>query len=181
VGLSVSMLFIAFMLVSNWMGSPEFRVESSAEQEVAAKLLPQEGPSTMLGVPYEFMAPGTYLPGQIISGNPYLTAALQEFEDLMFLYSCTVTGSERFEPCDVQTLPSGDKRYGNFFKPAVMVDPYAELRVTEIQPGLAELKLYFRVEDPENPGQLLVDETWIKYRHATSGYEEECRYINKPC
>jgi ubiquinol-cytochrome c reductase cytochrome b subunit len=181
VGLSVSMLFIAFMLVSNWMGSPEFRVESSAEQEVAAKLLPQEGPSKMLGVPYEFMTPGTYLPGQIISGNPYLTTALQEFERLMFLYSCTVTGDDRFEACDVQTLPNGDKRYGNFFKPAVMVDPYAELRVTEIQPGLAELKLYFRVEDPENPGQLLVDETWIKYRHSASGYEEECRYINKPC
>jgi hypothetical protein len=44
---------------------------------------------------------------------------------------------------------------------------------------LAELKLYFQVVDPENPDELLVDETWIKYRHATSGYEEECRFINK--
>jgi ubiquinol-cytochrome c reductase cytochrome b subunit len=180
-GLSVAMLFIAFMLVSNWMGSPEYRVESSAEQEVAAKLLPQEGPSKMLGVPYEFMTPGTYLPGQTITGNPYLTAALQEFEDLMFLYSCTVSGNPNLEECNVQTLESGQKRYGNFFKDSVMVDPYAELRVREIQPGLAELKLYFQVRNPENPDELLVDETWIKYRHATSGYEEECRFINKNC
>ncbi|MEJ2751913.1 MAG: cytochrome b N-terminal domain-containing protein [Chloroflexota bacterium] len=45
IGLSVSMLFIAFMLVSNWMGTPEFRVESSPDREVSIKVLPEEGPS----------------------------------------------------------------------------------------------------------------------------------------
>jgi hypothetical protein len=40
VGLTVSMLFIAFMLVSNWMGSPEFRVQSSPDREVSIQLLP---------------------------------------------------------------------------------------------------------------------------------------------
>ena len=181
VGLSVAMLFIAFMLVSNWMGSPEYRVESSAEQEVAAKLLPQEGPSIMLAVPFENLPPGTYLPGQVIAGNPFLTEGLQEFERLMRLYSCTITEDPRFEECDVEELDSGQKRYGNFFKPAVMVDPYAELRVRHIQSNLAELKLYFRVVNPDNPDELLVDETWIRYRHVNSGYEYECRFINKNC
>ncbi|MCP5099815.1 MAG: cytochrome bc complex cytochrome b subunit, partial [Chloroflexi bacterium] len=62
-GLSVSFVFFAFMLVSNWMGSPEFRVESSAELEVSAEVMPQEGPNVLKGVPYEELAVGTYLPG----------------------------------------------------------------------------------------------------------------------
>ncbi len=58
VGLSVSMLFIAFMLVSNWMGSPEYLVESSPDIEVATKILPEEGVSPLLGVPPEYLVGG---------------------------------------------------------------------------------------------------------------------------
>jgi quinol-cytochrome oxidoreductase complex cytochrome b subunit len=186
VGLSVAFLFMAFMLVSNWMGSPEFRVESSAEQEVSQEILPQEGPSVLLGVPYEYMTPGVYLPGQEIPGNPHLTEALEEFEAAMYKHSCHLVGNAKlpleWDECDVVVQENGEKRYGNFFKDSVMPDPYAELRVEEFQPNLRKLTLYYEVVDPDNPSEFLVNTAdWVSYRHADSNYEEECRFINKNC
>ena len=179
---------MAFMLVSNWMGSPEFRVESSAEQEVSQEILPQEGPSILLGVPYENMVPGTFLPGQEVTGNPHLSEALAEFQAAMYKHSCHVAGQPQnsrlpleWDECEVVTLQSGDKRYGNFFKDSVMPDPYAELRVEEIQPNLLRLTLHYEVTNPDDPEELLVNTDWISYRHADSNYEEECRFANKDC
>lgn len=184
-GLSVAMVFIAIMLVSNWMGTPRFRVQSSAEQEVSQKLLPQEGVSVLLGVPYEHLQPGTYLPGQVLPDNPHMTRALASFREAMYQYSCELNGNPAlpidWDNCRVETLPDGGKRYGNFFKPSVMVDPYAELRIREVQPNLSELTLVYQVVDSDNPDEFLVNTTWVSYRHADSNYEEECRFLNKNC
>ena len=186
VGLSIAFLFMAAMLVSNWMGSPEFRVESSAEQEVSQEILPQEGASVLLGVPYESMTPGVYVPGQEVPGNPHLTEALEEFEAAMYRHSCHFVGNPKlpleWDECEVVTQDNGEKRYGNFFKGSVMPDPYAELRIEEFQPDLLKLTLYYEVIDPDNPGEFLVNTAdWVSYRHADSIYEEECRFINKNC
>ncbi len=72
-------------------------------------------------------------------------------------------------------------RYGNDFKDSVMPDPYAVLIVEQLQPDLIKMTLSYRVEDPQNPGELLIDTDWVDYRHADALYEEECRYINKDC
>ncbi len=188
VGLSVAFVFIAIMLVSNWMGSPEYRVESSAEQEVSQELLPQEGPSVLLGVPYESMVPGTYLPGDEVAGNPHLTEALEEFQAAMYRHSCHVAGKPKnarlpllWDECTETVLDSGDTRYGNFFKDSVMPDPYAELMIEEMQPNLLRLTLHYEVVNPNNPDELLLDSDWTSYRHADSNYEEECRFANKNC
>ena len=184
-GLSVAMVFIVVMLVSNWMGTPEFRVQSSPEREVSQEILPQEGPSILLGVPYEYLTPGAFLPGQEISGNPYLTRALEKFEEAMYLHSCRLNGNPRldieWDECEVETLENGDKRYANFFADSVMPDPYAELQIRQIQQDLLELTLYYEVVDPDNPDEFLVNSRWVAYRHANSNYEEECRFANKNC
>lgn len=172
VGLSVTMLFIAFMLVSNWMGSPEYKVEGSPEQEVAQDLIPQEGHSALLAVPFEDLELGTYEPGQVIDGNPHLTEALAEFEAAMNRRSCNVNGDRWDDDCKV-TQEGDDKKYGNSFASEAMPDPEAFLRIEEEQHDMKKLIMLFNVLDPDDPDNVLVDEERIAFRHADSGYEEE--------
>jgi quinol-cytochrome oxidoreductase complex cytochrome b subunit len=181
VGLTVAMLFIAFMLVSNWMGSPEFRVASSPDREVSIELLPEEGPKGLKGIPFESLVPGTYLPGQEIEGNPHLTAGLERYAEAMRLHSCTLVGNPAFPECEVRELESGAKAYGNFFAEDVMPDPFTELRIVDVQPGLRALTLVYNVVDPQNPDQVLTDTEWTAFIHQDSAYSEECRFANKSC
>ncbi len=182
VGLSIAMLFIAFMLVSNWMGTPEFRVQSSPDREVSIKVLPEEGPSRMKAVPFEQFKDGAYIPGQEVSGAPELTAALEKFQEELALHSCTLTGNTMFEPCRVSTSDSGETVYRNSFTDDAMPDPYAELRVHHIQPNLVELTLFYEVVNPDNPDEFLVNsDDWVTPLHADSNYAEECTFLNKRC
>ncbi|NCF66631.1 MAG: hypothetical protein GWP61_11695 [Chloroflexi bacterium] len=181
VGLSVSMLFIAFMLVSNWMGTPEFRVASSPDREVSIEVLPEEGASPMMAVPYDQMRPGAYLPGQEVSGSSQFTEALKGYEEAMKRHSCTVSGDPDLQQCNIKELQSGQQVYtvGVNDKEA-MPDPYAEMRVQEVQEGLLELRLYYEVVDPQNPGEyLILSDEWVKFKHRDSNYEEECSFANK--
>lgn len=185
VGLTVASLFFAFMLVSNWMGSPEFRVQSSPELEVAQEIMPQEGPNILLGVPYEYLETGVYLPGEEIPDNPYLTRALEEFEAAMQNHSCVLNGNPdmpREGVWDDCRVLDGD-RYGNDFGDNAMPDPFATLRITQEQANLVRLTLNFEVPDPNNPGEFLVkpDNSIFAFRHEASFYEEECRFLNKNC
>jgi quinol-cytochrome oxidoreductase complex cytochrome b subunit len=173
VGLSVTMLFIAFMLVSNWMGSPEFRVESSPEQEVSQDLIPQEGPSIILSVPYEDLEVGEYEPGQVVSGNVPLSLALEEFEAAMNRRSCNLNGDRWKDDCKKRELDDGSLAYGNNFTSAAMPDAEAVLIIEEVQPDLKALKLSFQATDPNDPDKLVVDFDRVAYRHANSAYEEE--------
>ena len=182
IALTVAALFFTFMLVSNWMGSPEFRVNSSPDREVSIELLPEEGTSAMLGVPYDLMPEGTYLPGQPISGNPHLTYALEEFQAAMYRHSCTLTGNSTWYECVFdESTPIETRKYSNHFSDDVMPDPTAQLVVEEIQPGLKKLTLKYKAVSPANPEEFLIDAEWVKYRHADSNYETECRFANKSC
>jgi hypothetical protein len=172
VGLSVTMLFIAFMLVSNWMGSPEYKVESSPEQEVAQDLIPQEGHSAVLSVPYDDLVEGVYEPGWVIDDNPHLTEALAEFEAAMNRRSCNVNGDRWEDKCRISQ--EGDsKRYGNSFASEAMPDAEAYLKIEQEQHNMKRLTLLFRVLDPDDPSNVLVDEERVAFRHADSAYEEE--------
>ena len=176
VGITVSMLFIAFMLVSNWMGTPEYRVASSPDREVSIEVLPEEGASLMMAVPFEEMQVGAYLPGQEISGSPHFTEALKGYEEAMIKHSCTLEGDPKLQACK----RSGEKYTVGINDKEAMPDPYAEMRVREAQDGLLELNLYYEVADPENPGEyLMISDDWIKYKHIDSNYDEECSYANK--
>jgi hypothetical protein len=172
VGLSVTMLFIAFMLVSNWMGSPEYRVEGSPEQEVAQDLIPQEGHSDVLAVPYDDLEDGTYEPGQVVDGNAPLTQALAEFEAAMNRRSCNVNGDRWDDDCKI-TQEGEHTRYSNSFASEAMPDPEAYLVVEQEQQNMKKLSLRFTVLDPNDSSNVLVDAERVAYRHADSGYEEE--------
>ncbi len=190
VGLSVSFLFMAFMLVSNWMGTPEYRVASSPDREVGIKVLPEEGPSLMYALPYDQVLKGRFLPGQEIRGNDAMTAALASLKKAVLAHSCvldksvgnpnipTIKASEWTE-CRVRVLDSGDKVYDAGFTRDVMPNPYVELQIEEIQPRLLRLTLVFQVKEPDNPDEYRINTTWTSFRHADSNYEDECRFINK--
>jgi ubiquinol-cytochrome c reductase cytochrome b subunit len=179
VGLSVSMLFIAFMLVSNWMGSPEYLVQSTPEIEVAQKLIPQEGHSHLLQAPYEAMVPGRYVPlthEQEVAGNKELTHALHYFYDKMYLYSCRTadSGSAPWELCRERVRDDGSIQYSNSHTSDAMPNPQAWLLIDQFQHNMIKLTLCFDVTDPRDPNVKLVDNdcSAFKYRHADSNYEE---------
>ncbi len=172
IGLSVTMLFIAFMLVSNWMGSPEFLVESSPDQELFQELIPQEGHSVLLAVPYDNLVEGSYAPGGDAS-NPALQKALDEFEASMDRYSCNVNGSRWKDDCDIKRDDSNNvEGYANSFANEAMPDAEGRLLIEAEQHNLKRLVLQVTATDPET-GEILVDAERVAYRHIDSGYEED--------
>ena len=170
VGLSVAMLFIAFMLVSNWMGSPEYRVESSPDQEVFQELLPQEGHSVILSVPYEDLEIGTFEPGQEVAGNPALTDALREFEAAMNRHSCNLESDQWRDDCKPITGNDGTvTQYANNFTKDAMPDAEAVLIVEPEQHDMKRITLQIQSESPEGP----VSTNTLAFRHLDAGYEED--------
>ncbi|MCC7451198.1 MAG: cytochrome bc complex cytochrome b subunit [Anaerolineae bacterium] len=59
-GLSLMLLFITFMLVLTYMGTPKYGVETSGDQEVAQALAPVEGVGPLRALPYDAWTNGTY-------------------------------------------------------------------------------------------------------------------------
>jgi quinol-cytochrome oxidoreductase complex cytochrome b subunit len=171
VGLSVAMFFLAFMLVSNWMGSPEYAVESSPDQEVFQELIPQEGESHILVVPYDDLEIGTFAPGDEVPGNPAMTAALEEFHTSMDRYSCNLNDDRWSDECDAETGSDGNVvGYGNSFTHEAMPDATATMIVEQNQHNVKKITLQIQTVDP-SAGESLTTER-VAYRHVDSGYEE---------
>ena len=171
VGLSVTMLFIAFMLVSNWMGSPEYLVESSPDQEVFQELIPQEGESHILAVPYEDLELGTFGPGDEVPGNPAMTAALEEFHAAMDRHSCNEDEDHWSDDCKVETDDDGNVvRYGNSFTNDAIPDATATMTVEQNQHNMKRITLRIETTDPSTGNEISTER--VAYRHADSGYEE---------
>jgi len=172
VGLSVTMLFIAFMLVSNWMGSPEYAVESSPDQEFFQELVPQEGHSVLLAVPYEDLEEGFYLPGGE-APNPALEEALDEFKAAMDRHSCNINGNVWKDDCKpIEDSEGNIERYANTFASEAMPDAKAALRIVAEQHDMKRLIIEVSSKDPVS-GEVLVDAERVAFRHADSGYEED--------
>jgi hypothetical protein len=170
VGLSVAMLFMAAMLVTNWMGSPEYAVESSPDQEVFQELIPQEGESHLLAVPYEDLELGTFEPGDEVEGNPGMTAGLEEFHAAMDRHSCNLNENHWDDECKVETDEDGNVvRYGNSFTNDAMPDATATMTVEQDQHDMKKITLRIETVDPST-GEVLATER-VAYRHADSGYE----------
>ena len=170
VGLSVAMLFMAFMLVSNWMGSPEYLVESSPDQEVFQELIPQEGESHLLAIPYEDLELDTFGPGDVVPGNPEMTAGLEEFHAAMDRHSCNLNQSYWDDECKVETDNDGNVvRYGNSFTNDAMPDATATMTVEQNQHDVKQITLRIETIDPST-GDVLTTQR-VAYRHADSGYE----------
>jgi ubiquinol-cytochrome c reductase cytochrome b subunit len=59
-GLTLAMLAVVGFVILSWMGSPEYAVDTSGDQEIAQVLAPQEGVGPLRSVPFEDLVPGAY-------------------------------------------------------------------------------------------------------------------------
>ena len=185
--LSLAFFFIAFMLISNYMGTPKFLVRGSAEQEVAQELMPQEGHSPVLEIPFDEMLEGTYDPfdeetwAPAKLGSHAFEHAMDEFRIGLRRWACTMTpggkkdshGTVLLDECIVRIDEQGKSHYYTDFSGTlgVMVDPSAVMVVTKKQHNMFKYDLVFTAKDPVS-GEQTFNTTWTKYRHADSFYEE---------
>lgn len=177
-GLSVSMAFIVIMLISNWMGSPEYLVASSPDQEVFQEILPQEGHSVLKEVPYNELRPGVYLPGQALPDRYHLTHALHELEAAIFTHGCFLEGKGKsnpfhLPPCRPVVQDDGSIKYRTYYTRDAMPNPEFQLIVRQFQANMMELIITAKVEDPNRPGEYLINSQTVGYRHQDSNYEED--------
>lgn len=105
-------------------------------------------------------------------------------------HSCYINDSDRWErECNVERNVNPETgelvgiRYSTLLARNAMPDPYAEMRIEQIQESLARITLHYEVADPENPDVLIIGSgsDYVGYRQADSNYEEECRFANKDC
>jgi hypothetical protein len=156
------------------MGSPEYRVESSADQEIFQELIPQEGHSVILEVPYEDLEVGEWSPGQE-APNVHLTLALEEFEATMNRHSCNLNGSRWEDECEVNQpeTEEGEVTYSNSFTDDAIPDATAVLVVEMEQHNMKRLTLHVTAVDPQNQEEVFVDQERIAFRHQDSAYEDD--------
>ena len=179
--LSLCMFFIAFMLVSNWMGSPKFLVRSSADQEVAQEIIPQEGHSPLLEVPWEEfidVGEGTFRATDEAfyeESAPHFAHALHEFGTALDKFSCSLDAGGEFRPCDIREEVGDDGEvivhYDNWFTKDVMVDPIATITIDQYQESLMRIVMSFEAFNPDT-GELQYNYSRTKYRQQGSFYEE---------
>lgn len=186
-GLTLMFVFLAFMLVSNWMGSPEYLVSSSPDREVSIEVLPEEGPSAMKAVPFEeFEGLSTVFIDGSYSDSPHLEEALHEFEHALALHSCEMPGTDspyELEECTIDESAEGIARYSNSFATVAMPNPEVYMTVKHVQKDLVKLILVYEVPDPQNPdgAPLISSDDWVTFIHEHAPYADECRYLNKNC
>jgi len=171
-GLSLSMFFITFMLMSNWMGSPEFLVQATSELEVSQRLMPQEGHSILLEVPYDEWDVGTYIADEatvqamVNAGNLHIAEALEVYIKALEDWSCTKTGHHGMADCIAYDTENGE-RYTNGVKDEVLVDPYAAIVIKQDQSNVRTITIEIKVDDEEDPR----DFYYTRYRHEEAAYE----------
>lgn len=58
--ISISLLYVLFIVVTSWMGTPAFLVQTSLDQEIFFELAPTEKVGEIRKIPYEELQLGTY-------------------------------------------------------------------------------------------------------------------------
>ncbi len=58
--LSMSMLFVVFIVLTSWMGTPEFKVQTSLDQEIFYQMAPSEEVGPVRATPFADLIPGEY-------------------------------------------------------------------------------------------------------------------------
>ena len=59
-GISLSLLFVLFIVVTSWMGTPAFLVQTSQDQEIFFELAPTEKVGEIRKIPYDELQLGVY-------------------------------------------------------------------------------------------------------------------------
>ncbi len=143
VALSSSMLFIVFIVVTSWMGTPHFLVETSLDQEIFFKLAPTEKVGLVREIPYDELLAFS---GADISVDRYkdLLARSTQLYEVMAEYEEMVNHAREVDP-EYGGLPNAE----------------AILRVDQLQPDLVGVTLRITWDDPENPDGQITNEVLV--------------------
>jgi hypothetical protein len=101
IGLSIGALSVAGIAILSYMGTPWFAVQTSADQEAIAELVPQTHPGPLRLAPWDDLVVGTYDASQWQNApNETMRDLLHTFEEAVAL----VEGPDRHEPDGVVVI-----------------------------------------------------------------------------
>lgn len=141
VAISMSLIFITFVVVSSWMGTPAFLVQTSLDQEIFFELAPAEKVGLVRAVPYEELVLGDYsVDGDWRRQIPRSS----ELWQVMRRYEREVEHARQVSP-ELGGLPGAE----------------AFLVITQMQPDLKAVTLRITWDDPNNPGERLSSEQLV--------------------
>ncbi len=150
--ISMSLLFIVFIVVLSWMGTPAFLVQTSLDQEILFELAPSEKVGIVRAVPYDELEG---LLGTAVSVDDYegTIPRSSQLWQVMRRYERLIEHA-RHVPAADGGLPNAE----------------AFLVITQLQPDLVGVTLRITWDDQINPGQRLANEQLVPvHRHAYPG------------
>lgn len=143
VAISMSLLFITGIVILSWMGTPNFLVQTSLDQEIFYELAPSERVGLVRAVPYAELealvgtAVSTDNYEQVIPRSSRMWKVMREYERLV--------DHARNTLAEHGGLPNAE----------------AFLIITQLQPDLVGVTLRITWDDVNNPGQRLSNELLV--------------------
>lgn len=145
-GLSLAMVAVAGFVVLSWMGSPEYGVDTSGDQEIAQELAPMEGIGPLRSVPFVQLVPGTYSTAAMDdeSAAAAITALYEEEGRNMEFFTISSV------PEDAPELLALLEEYDHLLHVhgADMPEVVGMLNIQDWQDGLRRLEIYIEWDVP---------------------------------
>src|SRR5574341_1968383 len=146
IAISMSCLFMVFIALTSWMGTPAFKVQTSLDQEIFFELAPPEQPGPVRLIPYDELILGAYeVDGdwrEVVPRSTALWKLMEEYEELVH--------HARVVPLNRGGLPNAE----------------AALIITQLQANLKGVTLRITWDDPQNPDQRLSNELLVPVHKA---------------
>jgi len=85
--ITLSLLFVSAIFILTWMGTPDFAVETSPDQEIMFEMAPSTKVGLVRAIPYEDLVPGAYstedYESTVPGDAPELLAVMEEYAHLV--------------------------------------------------------------------------------------------------
>lgn len=142
----LSLIFVAFIFVLTWMGTPGFRVVTSADQEIMFEMAPSAKVGLVRPIPFEELEVGSYNtePGGYasLSEDSEFYHVMEEFDHMIEEASDSLLNVEGF------------------------------VVVEDLQENLKGVTVRIVWDDPDNPSETITNEAFVPV-HADSNYPNE--------
>lgn len=182
-GLTLAAVAVAGFLLLSWMGSPEYGVETSGDQEIAQEFAPQEGVGPLRSVDFEQLVPGIYHEAAFDDEEAAAewTARFESEADLNLGRFGTTDVVVSTVPEDAPALRALMEEYHHLFEKwgGNLLDAWGTIYIRDWQENLKRIDIHIEWTQTDENGNPLVDadgnivyESSGKsvYVHAGSGY-----------
>jgi quinol-cytochrome oxidoreductase complex cytochrome b subunit len=156
-GLSLGMLAVAGFVILSWMGSPEYAVETSGDQEIAQALAPMEGVGPARAIPFDDMVPGTYHTDALEDAAAAASLTTQYEDQGRDMARFTISPV----PEDAPGLLSVMEEFNHMFDEwgQHLPNAWGALMIQDWQEGLKRVEIYIEWDQPlMEDGEVVMDE-----------------------